>query len=349
MNIDTSYLVDVLQRLVETPSPSGDSARGIEACRQMLCELRFEHYNVRETRKGDLLATIGGDNDDAPRAITAHVDNLAAITRAILPNGRLQIAQIGSYFWSSIENENVTVETASGQTFRGTVLPLNASYHTNLNDRAIDQLNRESSNLEIRIDADTHSPAETAALGIAVGDYIHFDPKFERNDGWIKSRHLDDKACIACIFAALKSLSDAGQRPAQTTTIQVATYEEVQHGGALPDDLAELVVIDIAPLGVGQNSEEHAASICLLDKDGPYDRQFSLKLQRIAQTHDIDLRPDIFPRYSSDGKAFWKAGGDARVALFGPGVDCTHGYERTHLDALVATTKLIAAYLRDGS
>jgi putative aminopeptidase FrvX len=347
MNIDTSYLVDVLQRLIATPSPAGDSGRGVEVCRQILCELRFESFDVRETRKGDLLATIGGDNDDAPRALTAHVDTLAAVARAILPNGRLQLAQIGSYFWSSIENENVTIETASGATFRGTVLPLNASYHTNLNDRAIDQLNRESSNLEVRIDADTSSPQETAALGIAVGDYIHFDPKFERNGDWIKARHLDDKECIACIFAALKMLSDGGERPAQTTTIQVATYEEVQHSGPLPDNLAELVVIDIAPLGAGQNSREHTASICILDKDGPYDRQFSLKLQRIAQGENIELRPDIYPRYSSDGKAFWKAGGDARVALFGPAVDCTHGYERTHLDALVATTKLIAAYLRD--
>ncbi len=69
---------------------------------------------------------------------------------------------------------------------------------------------------------------------------------------------------------------------------------------------------------------------------------------RLAAQHDIPLRPDIYPQYASDAKALWKAGADVRVAVVGPGVDDTHGYERTHLDALIATTRLIVAYLLDG-
>ena len=40
-----------------------------------------------------------------------------------------------------------------------------------------------------------------------------------------------------------------------------------------------------------------------------------------------------------------RAGGDARVALIGPGIDASHAYERTHRDSLEATTKLLLAYL----
>jgi hypothetical protein len=39
------------------------------------------------------------------------------------------------------------------------------------------------------------------------------------------------------------------------------------------------------------------------------------------------------------------AGHDIRVALLAFGCDATHGYERTHIDSLVALTRLIGAYL----
>ena len=54
---------------------------------------------------------------------------------------------------------------------------------------------------------------------------------------------------------------------------------------------------------------------------------------------------DIYVNYSSDGTAYWRVGGDAAVALIGPGVDSSHHYERTHTDALNDTTKWLLAYL----
>ena len=38
------------------------------------------------------------------------------------------------------------------------------------------------------------------------------------------------------------------------------------------------------------------------------------------------------------------AGCDTRCALIGPGVHASHGMERTHIDALMATLRLIALY-----
>ncbi|MBV9868377.1 MAG: M42 family metallopeptidase [Abitibacteriaceae bacterium] len=347
MKIDTQYLTDVLTQLIHTPSPVGDTARGVELCARILCDLN--DIKVEHTRKGMLVGTWAGHSDAAPRGVTAHVDTLGLLVKEIKSNGRLRVAQVGSFDWLVVENEGVTIQTQSGASYRGSILFSNGSYHVHQGNDRLDSKPLETRNEEIRIDARTSSAEETRALGIEVGDVVHVDTRLEINNGFVRSRYLDDKACLACIFAALKAMQDAGQTPAQRTTIMVANYEEVCHGGAagFPDDIAEVLAADVAPLGVGQNSNEYSCSLCVQDSDGPYDPSMGRKLRRLAAQHHLPLKPDIYPQFSSDAKAFWLAGGDAKVALIGPGTDATHGYERTHLDALIATAQLIALYLVD--
>lgn len=349
MTIDTSYLLHTLERLIQTPSPVGNTARGLDLVTQILCEQDWgEGFDLHRSPKGVLTATIRGHSHAAPRAITAHIDTIGAMAKEINSNGRLKLAQLGSFDWSAIENENVTVETAAGQTYSGTVLYVNPSYHVHTPDDRIDQKPRSADSMEVRLDARVNSKDDTRKLGIEIGDFVHFEPRFQTVDGFIKSRFLDDKACLASVFTALKGIWEAGERPAQTTTIHIANYEEVCHGAAtgMPADVVDVLAIDVAPIGRGQNSTEFQCSICLLDDDGPYDRELSARLRHLARAHDINLRPDLYVQFSSDAKALWKSGFDARCALIGPGVDNTHGYERTHLDALVDTTKLITAWLR---
>jgi len=199
----------------------------------------------------------------------------------------------------------------------------------------------------VRLDARTTSPEETRALGIEVGDFVSFDPRVEVTNDFVRSRHLDDKACVANILAAIKDLADAGQTPLQTTTFLVSNYEEVGHGAStgFPADTAELVAVDMAAVGEGQNSDEFHATLCLKDSGGPYHYGLSAKLRKLAEDNAIPYKTDIYPFYGSDGEAWWRAGGDAAVALIGPGVDASHNYERTHWEALDATTRWISAYL----
>jgi putative aminopeptidase FrvX len=68
-------------------------------------------------------------------------------------------------------------------------------------------------------------------------------------------------------------------------------------------------------------------------------------LRSLAEDEGIDYKVDIYPYYGSDGEAFWRAGGDVAVALIGPGVDASHNYERTHVEALLATAQWVMAYL----
>jgi putative aminopeptidase FrvX len=259
----------------------------------------------------------------------------------------LQLFQIGSYDWTAIENEAVTVERQDGSTLRGTVLYRDEAYHTHgKNDRPEDKP-RTAQNMEVRLDAKTNSEKETRELQIEVGDFVHFDLRTQIENGFVRSRFLDDKACLACVFAALQAVAHSGSTPAQRTTIHISNYEEVCHGGAngLPSGLHELVAVDVAPVSSAQNSDEFSCSLCVADDDGPYSFDLNRKLRALAKDNEIALRPDIYPQYASDAKAYWKAGGGARVACIGPGTDATHGYERTHIEALEATAKLLVAYL----
>ena len=91
---------------------------------------------------------------------------------------------------------------------------------------------RDDDHMEVRLDARTVSREETRALGIKIGDCAAFDPRLEVTNGFIRSRHLDDKACVANIVSAIKSLTDAGQSPTRTVYFHISNYEEVGHGAS---------------------------------------------------------------------------------------------------------------------
>jgi putative aminopeptidase FrvX len=342
-NINSDYLLDFLSHLLNTPSPTGYAQRGIAFTQQAL--EAFPTLELSRTRKGALVAVWPGERSDAPRALTAHVDTLGAMVKLIKPNGRLQLTNIGTFAWNTVEGEACTIFTREGKPIRGSFLLTKASGH--VHSKEVTELERKDENLEVRIDARTSSEAETRALGIEVGDFVAFDPRLEVNNGFIRSRHLDDKACVACILAAVKALNDAGLKPAEKTYLHISNYEEVGHGAAagIPPEVAEVLAVDMAAVGEGQNSDEFHASLCVKDSGGPYHHDLSQHLRRLAEEHQIPYKVDIYPYYGSDGEAFWRAGGDVAVALIGPGVDASHNYERTHIEALIATTQWLLAYL----
>jgi putative aminopeptidase FrvX len=342
-SVDTPFMLDFLIGLLNTPSPTGFTDDAIGYTEQALS--RFPFLELSLTRKGALVATWPGERDDSPRALTAHTDTLGAMVKEIKSNGRLKLTKIGSFPWNTVEGEGCTVFLRDGSTARGSLLLAKASVHVYGKD--VGETARDDDNMEVRLDARTTSADETRDLGISVGDFVAFDPRVEVIAGFVRSRHLDDKACVANIVAAVKAMHDAGLKPAQRTTILISNYEEVGHGAAtgFPDDLAELVAVDMAAVGDGQTSDEFHATLCVKDSGGPYHHGLNQRLRQLAEEHDIPHKVDIYPHYGSDGEAYWRAGGDVAVALIGPGVDASHNYERTHTEALQATTKWVLAYL----
>ncbi|HJS28790.1 MAG TPA: M42 family metallopeptidase [Anaerolineales bacterium] len=342
-NLDSIYLTGVLRELLITPSPTGHTGAVISLLESILGE--FHEVALARTKKGSLLATYPGRNSEAPRTVATHVDTLGAMVKEIKPNGRLRMTQLGGFAWASVEGEGCTVILGNSETLSGSIIPAKSSAH--VHGELVKNTVRDDALMEVRLDARTESEAETRALGVEVGDYIAFDPRPEVVNGFFRSRHLDNKASAACAVTAIRAMSVAGLAPVQKTYFLFSNYEEVGHGAAadIPEDTAELVVVDMAAVGEGQNSDEFHATVCVKDSSGPYDEALSRRLRSLAEARSLPYKIDIYPNYASDGSAYWRAGGKAPVALIGPGVDASHHYERTHTDALLATTRWILAYL----
>jgi putative aminopeptidase FrvX len=347
LTIDLDALQGFLLGLLNTPSPTGFTDQAIDYVERALRPLPLQ---VRRTAKGALVAEWAGRpgaGARAPRALTAHLDTLGAMVKEVKENGRLKLTKIGGFAWNTVEGEGCTVFGAGGTVVRGTLLVTKASSH--IFGGETESLKRDDDGMEVRLDARTSTEKETRALGVGVGDFVAFDPRVEAGAaGFIRSRHLDDKAGVACLFGAVKALAEAGLAPAQTTTLHFSHYEEVGHGAAagIPADAVELLAVDMAAVGRGQASDEFSACICVKDSGGPYHLGMRQRLVQLAEAAAIPYKLDIYPYYGSDGEAYWRAGGDVRVGLVGPGIDASHNYERTHLDSLKATTQLVAEYIR---
>jgi len=341
--IDIHFLQTFLSDLLDIPSPTGFTHQAVDYTAQALQD--FSDLQLSKTRKGALVARWTGENTGGLRALTAHVDTLGAMVKEIKTNGRLKLTQIGHFAWNTVEGEGCTIFTRSGRQLRGALLIEKASGH--VYGKEVSDTPREDENMEVRLDARTASPEETRHLGIEVGDFVAFDPRVETINGFVRSRHLDDKACVACIVTAVKAMHDAKLKPAHSAVLHISNYEEVGHGAAagIPPEAVELVVVDMAAVGEGQTSDEFHATLCVKDSGGPYHYALNQKLRQLAQDYGIPHKVDIYPYYGSDGEAYWRAGGDTAVALIGPGVDASHNYERTHMEALVATTNWVIAYL----
>jgi putative aminopeptidase FrvX len=356
VSLNLNYLTGKLLELLNIPSPTGFADVAVD---WMAAEVSDLGLKPRFTRKGALLWTLEPKkksrklaSDQAARALAAHVDTLGAMVSEIKENGRLQLTQIGGYDWTTIEGEYCTVHTQGGKTFTGTVVNTMQSAH--VFGKELRDLQRDEKVLEIRIDAvntsgkEIKTILETRALGMEVGDFVSWQPRAELSpSGYLKSRHLDNKAACAILLAVTKAVLEDKLNVTAPVHFFISNFEEVGHGASagIPSEISELLTLDMAAVGEGQNSSEHHCSICLKDSSGPYDFELSNRLRTLASNAKLELRPDTYRFYSSDGSAALRAGLEARVALIGPGVDASHSYERTHTDALEATARLVLEYI----
>ena len=345
MPLDLEYTTQKLLDLLRIPSPTGFAD---DAIAWMKREVEALGVPTRLTRKGALLWTLG-EGDHPARALAAHVDTLGAMVREIKKNGRLRLTMIGGYDWTSVEGEYCTVHAQSGA-ITGTVVNTKQSTHV-FGPEARD-VRRDEKTLEVRLDATLNgqairTQADARALGVQVGDFVSWDPRATLVNGYIKSRHIDNKAAAAVFLGVTKAVLEDGFRVVAPTHLFISNFEEVGHGASagIPRDVHELIAVDMAAIGEGQNSSEHHVTLCLKDSSGPYDHQLSNRLRQLAANAGIELRTDTYPYYGSDASAALRAGLEARCALIGPGVDASHAYERTHTDALLATAKLLLEYL----
>jgi putative aminopeptidase FrvX len=345
--VDAEYMLEQTAALCRIPSPTGFTAAALD---HVAAELARLGLDVHCTVKGALLTQLpGGDTQRGRRTLSAHVDTLGAMVKEIKENSRLKLSRIGGYAWATIEGEYCVVHAHGGTAeVTGTILTSKASDH--VFGKELVELTRDEKSLEIRLDEPVRNADDVRALGIEVGDFVSFDPRTTVTpSGFIKSRHLDDKACVAILLGVAKALRDSEAKPAAPTWLFVSNFEEVGHGSSagLPAGTTEMIAVDMAAVGVGQTSDEFATTVCVKDSSGPYDHALSRRLVALAQANGIDYRVDIYPEYASDVSQALRAGWDVRGGLVGPGVDASHSFERLHRDSLRETARLLVAYLLD--
>lgn len=341
--IDMDYTLHVLEKLCTTPSPSGmthDVMRIIET------EFNKLDMKVKYTNKGGLVTYYKGKNSGAKKAISAHGDTLGAMVKEIKADGRLAITAVGYYMYQSIECENCIIHTAEDKTYTGTIYTTKPSVHVNSDSRTME---RTIENYEVVIDEKVFSKEDVMKLGIEVGDYISFESRFRvTKSGFVKTRHLDDKASVAIIIGACKYMKENNIVPENDVQIFITNFEELGHGASHGIDVtvSELLCVDMGALGDGQNSDEYTVSICAKDSGGPYDLELRSRLVKLSKENGVMYKVDTYPFYGSDGGAALKAGYDLKVALIGPGVYASHSYERTHVASIENAAKLLIAYLK---
>jgi peptidase M42 family hydrolase len=339
-DIDIDYLREQLKALMAIPSPTGYTDTIV---RYVCGELERLGVGYDVTRRGALRANLKGSSPAGARAIVSHLDTLGAQVKALKPNGRLALVPIGHWSARFAEGARTTLFSEKG-VYRGTILPMKASGHAY--GEEIDTLPVGWDYVELRVDAYSTSTDHLNKLGIEVGDIVAIDPQPEFLDnGFIVSRHLDNKAGVAAMLAALKALIEGPELPVDMFWLFTIS-EEVGHGAAsiLLPDVASMVAVDNGTSAPGQNSSEFGVTISMADMTGPFDFHLTRKLVELCKSHDIRYQKDVFKFYRSDSASAIEAGADVRTALATFGVDASHGYERIHMHALRSLAELLTAY-----
>ena len=328
--------------LLAVDSPSGFTSMAAKWVQEAFSKLGF---SAVITRKGGVIIDLGGKNAEDGLLLEAHADTLGAMVAEIKGSGCLRLTSLGGMRPENAETENVRVYTRGGKIIEGTCQLHNPSIHVN---GGYGDAKRSWDTMEIVLDEDVSSAADARKLGIEVGDIVCFDPRTRRTaSGYLKSRFLDDKLSVGILLGFAKYLADNGIVPQRRTWVHVTVYEEVGHGGSasVPAGITEAISVDMGCVGDGLQCTEKQVSICAKDSGGPYSYEVVGKLIEAAKKTEADYAVDVYPFYGSDVEATLRSGVDIRHGLIGAGVFASHGYERSHIDGVFNTLKVLCGYL----
>ncbi len=340
--IYADYAWEKTAQLLAIDSPSGYTAKAASWVKEAFESLGFAAHI---TTKGGVIADLGGIDENDGLLLEAHADTLGGMVASVKGNGRLKLTSLGGMNPNNAEAENVRVYTREGKIYEGTCQLCNASVHVNGD---YSSAKRSWDTVEIVLDEDVSSAADTRKLGIEVGDIVCFDPRTKRTaSGYLKSRFLDDKLSVGILLGFAKYLSDNKIVPARRVWVHVTVYEEVGHGGSasVPAGVTEAISVDMGCVGDGLQCTERQVSICAKDSGGPYSYEVVGKLIDAAKKTEADYAVDVYPFYGSDVEATLRSGVDIRHGLIGAGVYASHGYERSHIDGVYNSLKVLCGYL----
>ena len=336
------YAWEAAAKLLAIDSPTGFTAKAALWAKEAFEKLGFA---AAITEKGGVLVDLGGEDAKDGLLLAAHTDTLGAMVAQVKGNGRLRLTALGGMSPNNGEAENVRVYTRNGKVYEGTFQLCNASVHVN---KDYSTAPRTFDSCEVVLDEKVESAKDAAALGIQTGDIVCFDPRTRRTQsGYLKSRFLDDKLSVGILLGFAKYVADSKITLKRKTYVYITVYEEVGHGGScsIPAGVTEAISVDMGCVGDGLACTERQVSICAKDSGGPYSYEVVGKLIEAAKKTEADYAVDVYPYYGSDVEATLRAGFDIRHGLIGAGVYASHGYERSHIDGVFNSIKVLCGYL----
>ena len=322
-------------------SPTGYTDNVIKVIEGYVKEYGFDYKILNN---GALEVFIKGNDSSKLVATSAHADTLGLMVRSIKGNGTLALTTLGGPITATLDGEYCKVYTRDNKVYSGTIISTSPATHVfpdaNSKSRSVD-------NLEVRLDEKVKNANDVKNLGINNGDIVCYDPKLTITDnGFLKTRFIDDKASVVILLMLLKYIKENNVTLKYDTKMYFVVYEEVGHGAASVDkNIDEFVTLDMGCVGLDLAGNEYAVSICAKDSGGPYDYELTTRLINMAKDNGLNYTVDIFPFYGSDIGAARRAGVDVKGALIGTGVAASHGMERTHIEGIENTLKLIYIYL----
>lgn len=341
MKPDMSYLIDTMKRLIAIPSPTGYYTEMKPALEALAAELGYAvTYDNRDTA----YIAVEGKDPSKTVCVSTHADTLGLMVRGINADGTLRVRALGGINYANVEGENVTLHTRDGRSYTGMLVCAHHSSHAYDDAKTLE---RNENTVFVLLDEPVKGQEEVRALGIRNGDYVSIDPRFTMTEnGYIKSRFIDNKAAMAIALATLKEMKESGIKPACNTLFAFSFYEEIGLGGVVvPQKVSEYISVDIAILGPDSDGSEQKVTVCAKDASMPYDYDLTNRLIAAAERAGCDYAVDLFYRYGSDASQAIKAGNDIRTAAFGMGVYASHGVERAHIRGIENTARLLTAYL----
>ncbi len=335
------FATEKAAEILSIDSPTGYTENAAEFVKNEFIKLGCSAFI---TEKGGVAVEIGGKDAENALLLEAHLDTLGGMVAEIKSDGRLRITPLGGLNGFNTEGENCRVITRKNGVYEGTFLLKNPSIHVN---GEFNKTDRSFSNMEVVLDEDVKNAEDVKALGIMNGDIVAFDTRtVVTKSGYIKSRFLDDKLSVGAILGFAKLLREEKIVPERKIYLHITVFEEVGHGAAaVPfEGIAEVLSVDMGCIGDGLRCTERQVSICAKDSGGPYNYSMTTRLIEAAEKTGADYAVDIYPHYGSDAEATLRAGHDFRHGLIGPGVYSSHGYERSHIDGVENTIRLLAGF-----
>lgn len=333
----------LLQELVSAPGPPGQEG----AVREILAEhIAAMDRDAKVDAKGNLSVDLGGGVP--PKVVvTAHMDEIAMIVRAVDVDGHLMVGPMGGlYPWKL--GEGPVLVMGSGRHIPG-VLSL-GSIHTDDPESTVAAAGSEAISWDMATVATGLSEGEIADCGVRPGTRVVVHPSRRQLTvlgDLVSGYFLDDRADLVSWLLALKALKG------KTLPVLFAATASEEVGGEGAQYLLHKIQPDVCiALELGPNVPDAPVEIndqptvWATDSYATMAADDGELVDKVGQKLGLALQFQALSRGGSDASCSAGRGLCARPITLGLPMENSHGYEIIHPGSMENLAKLTASLVK---